>query len=151
MKRHALLLALLSSCGPLVEVPTTPGTMEPLLTADSGTPAVPDAGVEADAGAPPMTGLPCDVRTVIEQRCSGCHGGQTYLRHLLTRDEFLTPRLNSTQLVGQFALQRMQPGVMSPMPPYGYAGGTVSAQELAVMTQWVNAGMPGGACGSATP
>ena len=149
MKRRLLLLALLSSCGPLASE-----VAEPLVTVpDAGAPApvvVADAGpqVEADGGVPPLTGLPCEVRAVLETHCTGCHAGQTYAPHLTSRADFLQARINSTQLVGQFALQRMQPGAQYPMPPYGYQT-QPSAQDVAVISGWVNAGMPGGACGVA--
>lgn len=138
MKRRLLLLALLSSCGPLVssEVVT-----EPLTTTDGGSPPV------TDSGTPVLTGLPCDVRGVLETHCTGCHAGQTYAPHLVSRDDFVRLRI-AGQTVGQFALQRMQPGAAAQMPPYGYQTAP-SAADVAVIAAWVNAGMPGGACGVA--
>jgi mono/diheme cytochrome c family protein len=148
MKRRLLLLALLSSCGPLASE-----VVEPLTVADAGSPPL-DAGVDAgvaiapDAGQPEPTGLPCDVRAVLETHCTGCHGGQTYVPHLLARADFLQPRLGSPQRVGEYALERMLPNAAAPMPPYGYQT-QPTAPEVAVISAWVNAGMPGGACGEA--
>ena len=133
-RRPLLLLALLSSCGPLVEAVAPPlGTTEPLVLADAGT--------------PPLTGFPCEVRAVLELHCTGCHSTQTYLRGLLRRGDFLQPRTD-TQLLGQHALERMQPGAAMPMPPAGYST-KPSAAEVAVIAAWVNAGMPAGGCGDA--
>lgn len=142
--RPLLLLALLSSCGPLVEAVAPPlGVTEPLVLADAGTPPAPDAG----GGASLLTGFPCEVRVVLELHCTGCHSTQTYLRGLLRRGDFLQPRTD-TQLLGQHALERMQPGAAMPMPPAGYST-KPSAAEVAVIAAWVNAGMPAGGCGDA--
>ncbi len=155
MKHRLLLLALLSSCGPLVTEIVEPLIVAddaglPTATPDAGTPPIPDAGTPPvpDAGQPPLTGLPCEVKAVVEAHCTGCHGGQTYVPHLLSRADFLQPRITG-QLIGELALLRMQPNAQYPMPPGGQT--KPSAAEVAVIDAWVKAGMPAGACGDAIP
>lgn len=143
-----LVSAFLAACGPAaVEPPPLlkpPPGAEPLTAGDAGSPAV-DAGTPPP---PPPTGLPCEVRQVLEAHCMGCHAGQTYVRHLTRRDDFLAEHVPG-QSVGQFAISRMVPGAKSLMPPYGYTTQPTAA-EVELLADWVGSGMPGGACGEAT-
>ena len=156
-----LSLALLSSCGPLPAALTQDplGTGKPLTSgpeADAGAP-VPDAGAgKSDAGqqqladaGPALTGLPCDVQAVLQHNCAGCHTGTTSAPILNTREKFLALAQTGELTVGKLASQRMSPGAMAPMPPYG-ANPQPTPAEVGTVTGWVQAGMPGGACGGLT-
>ena len=142
------LFALLCSCGPLPAPGTESiGTGSKVLTA-----ADPEAGSVSppppDGGAP-LTGFPCEVRAVLQAHCARCHAGQSYAPVFLTRDALLGPASAAGMTVGEFARQRMSTGAKYPMPPYGSE--VVSVAEVATVSDWVQAGMPAGACGKLTP
>lgn len=91
-------------------------------------------------------GLPCDVDDVFATYCRGCHGdppvGGGF--SLLTRDQLLGPaptQPNAT--LGEQSILRMNDDA-SPMPPMPAA--RPSAEEIAVISDWVDAGMPAGDC-----
>jgi hypothetical protein len=91
-----------------------------------------------------LTGLPCDVRAVLQARCAGCHTGQTYAPEFASRDNLLAPFMGATW--GDLVVTRMNEGKM---PPY-YAP-QPSAADKALVVAWVAAGMPAGACAALTP
>ena len=94
-----------------------------------------------------LTGLPCDVATVVAARCASCHGqtptGGAPIT-LLSRDDFMkASAVDPQQSYGQRSVTRMQ-ATSAMMPP------SVSAPQSAIdaMTTWVAAGMPAGPCDS---
>jgi len=94
----------------------------------------------------PGEGLPCDVDAVLTTYCRSCHGqplvGTTFA--LLTRDDLLAPAptdLGTT--VGAKSVERMQNAAL-PMPPAPATPPT--AEEIAIIADWVGAGMPAGDC-----
>jgi hypothetical protein len=98
---------------------------------------------------PRLSGIPCDVRQVLETSCAGCHAGVSpYIHSFVTRDDFLAPQGDGTTF-GQRMVARMAE-TQQPMPPLGVSG-QPTAQDEALVAAWVAAGMPGGACGDLTP
>lgn len=146
----ALVALVLVSCGPAAEPFEAPPTPVPVkqtpVTPEPVPPVTPQP--QPQPLPQPQTGLPCDVKAVLETHCTGCHGGQMYVAHLVARDDFRAEHAPG-QSMGQFAVSRMLPGAKSPMPPYG-ATTQPTAAEVSVLAEWVGAGMPGGSCGEAS-
>ncbi len=115
---------------------------------DSGF-AVADGGPMVDAG-PVGEGLPCDVATFFETKCDTCHtnppaGGAPV--SLLTYADLQAPsRLNPALNEAQESLVRVE-STSSPMPP----GGGLSASDVAVLANWLDAGTPQGTCAAMAP
>ena len=106
--------------------------------------AVPGTG-----GGDGASGLPCDVAGVLAAKCITCHGTTPSggaPNSLVTRDDLI----RASNLGGTIASRcatRLQ-DAQSPMPPRS-TGDSASASDIAAITGWVNAGLPGGACASA--
>ncbi|HEX7597403.1 MAG TPA: hypothetical protein VF518_04255, partial [Polyangia bacterium] len=100
------------------------------------------AGGIADAGTAGGS-LPCDVQTVLVNRCESCHGTTPSggaPRSLVTYSDLTRPDLaNASMTEAQVALQRMQ-STTSPMPPSPAAAAT--AAEIATLQNWVSNGYP---------
>lgn len=111
----------------------------------SGQPALGGSAGKNDAG--PSGSLPCDVQTLLVQRCDSCHGSTpsggaprslvTYAN--LTSSDPANPGMTEAQV----ALQRMQ-STTSPMPPSSASPAT--STEIAALQNWINAGYPSGSC-----
>lgn len=97
------------------------------------------------AGTP--TGLPCDVATVIATKCASCHGSpptQSAPMSLMSYDDLVAPSSSDpSQTNAQRMLVRMQQA-SAPMPPKPNAPAT--ADDIAAVQNWINAGMPKGSC-----
>jgi mono/diheme cytochrome c family protein len=106
-------------------------------------------GVIGDVPGPTMSGtivtdLPCDVETVLAARCWSCHGETPTegLPALTSAAAFMAPAATDpTQSIGALALSRMQ-STARPMPPTPATRAT--SDEIAVLSTWIAAGMPGG-------
>ncbi len=102
----------------------------------------------ADAALPvaarPTTGLPCDVQTLFEDRCLGCHDGRiAELPRLLDYADLVAPsKSDPTQPLATIALWRMK-GTTRPMPPRPAAEPDV--EEISTLARWIAAGTPKGA------
>ncbi len=117
-----------------------------LITACGGArPLAPDDVVDVgpDGGAS-ASGLPCEVATVLNARCATCHSTAQFGVALKTYAQLSSASpTHPGQTVAQRALVRMKDGSMPP-------GGGLSAAELAIIENWVNAGAPAGdECGAA--
>ena len=114
----------------------TGGTM----SAGTGGSRVPDAGVASGA-------LPCDVQTLVANRCDSCHGSLPSggaPRSLVTYADLTRADPSSAGMTeAQVALQRMQ-NAASPMPPSPASPATTS--EIATLQDWINNGYPSGSC-----
>ena len=95
-------------------------------------------GVGAGTGA--VTGLPCDVQQLLENRCIGCHLGKSPPA-LLTYDDLLGPSSDATKNLAQKSLERMK-STTAPMPPSPAVAAT--PEEIATLEKWVTAGTPRG-------
>lgn len=134
---------------PSVTPPPTPVAGDAgvvVLDPDSGVPVVP----LPDGGFAPIPGIPCDVSTVLAQRCSNCHGVplQNFAPvRLLTHQDLLAPSASIPgQTMGDRVVVRIN-STVSPMPP---APATLTAAERATLESWVASGMPAGeACSGA--
>jgi hypothetical protein len=85
------------------------------------------------------SGLPCDVESVVQSQCQGCHSspprnGAPF--SLVTRADL--------QAHGTAAVSAMSSGAMPPSGP------RASAAEIQTLQNWLNAGAPAGTCGGTT-
>ena len=146
MKRLTLLsflLAVAEGCGADVLDPgATPIVPEPVTTEPVTTGPVATEPVTSTNGA--LTGLPCDVRGVLQAHCARCHAGHTYVIPFASRDDLLAAFVGGTTW-GERVAVRMQQGEM---PPYPFP--QPSAADRDVVLAWVGAGMPAGACSALT-
>jgi hypothetical protein len=151
-----LSVVVLTACGGAAESTSDPETPE------AGTPsAVPAATLTSSATAAPAPtptpssdpiGFPCDVRAFLQTYCATCHAGNypaTYyfVPTFTSRDDLL--RDDRGQTLGQAMVMRMTRSY-SPMPPAS-APLHPSLDEVAIVTRWVNDGMPAGPCGPISP
>ena len=105
------------------------------------------------AGGSVASGLPCDVQTLLVNRCDGCHGTTLAAgapRSLVIYADLIQPDpANISMTEAQVALLRMQ-STTSPMPPAPASAAT--AAEIATLQNWINSGYPSGSCaGDAGP
>jgi hypothetical protein len=116
-------------------------------TGGSSQPGSGGTGRGADAGIPGGT-LPCDVQTLLVNRCDSCHGTTPSggaPRSLVTYANLTSADPADTSMTeAQVALQRMR-SPSSPMPPSPAAAAT--SAEIATLQNWINAGYPSGSCG----
>ncbi|MBK7860114.1 MAG: hypothetical protein IPJ65_16170 [Archangiaceae bacterium] len=127
--RRLLLLTVVVGCGVPEKVdapqPMEPRAMEP---------------VQQQPPQQPLTGLPCDVRAALQASCAGCHAGSVavYYRGFSTRDDLLG--------LGDKVAERLSSPTF-PMPPRDAERQPTEAERL-TLRQWVQGGMPAGACGA---
>jgi hypothetical protein len=102
-------------------------------------------GARPDASA--SGSLPCDVQTLLVNRCDSCHGTTPSggaPRSLVSYANLTSPDPSNPSLTeAQVALQRMQ-SAASPMPPSPASPAT--SAEIATLQNWINAGYPSGSC-----
>jgi hypothetical protein len=94
---------------------------------------------------PGESGLPCEVDALLESSCRSCHG-KIPTAHapisLVTYEDLAAPSsVDASLTVAERSLQRMQ-SETAPMPP----GALLPAGEVAVLADWIAAGMPRGTC-----
>jgi hypothetical protein len=98
----------------------------------------------SDAGVPGGV-LPCDVQTLLVNRCDSCHGSTPAggaPRSLVTYANLtMADPANTAMTEAQVALQRMQ-STSSPMPPSPASPAT--SAEVTALQNWINAGYPSG-------
>jgi hypothetical protein len=112
--------------------------------AEGGVAALPPSGTtpQGPAGTGLLTGLPCDVQAVLEDRCLACHSGTIAVK-LLTYDDLMAKStVDPTKTLAQLALDRMK-SKTSPMPPP--PAEPPDADEIKTFEDWVAAGTPKGA------
>ncbi|MFB1481898.1 hypothetical protein U8525_16355 [Corallococcus sp. RDP092CA] len=116
-----------------------------------GCSAEPAMAVVVDAGVvdPGPDSLPCDVQAVIAERCASCHATPAKAfapMALLARSDFQrASTVEPQRSVGQRSLARLEDAA-SPMPPASEP--PMPEAERALLTEWLEAGMPAGTCGS---
>jgi mono/diheme cytochrome c family protein len=103
----------------------------------------------ADTGAEDTTTtlgeLPCEVATILEANCQGCHGavpvyGAAF--SMLTMADLLSPSFtDASRSVAELMVERIV-DVRAPMPPAPQP--LLTASEVATLTAWVNGGSPAG-------
>ena len=97
-----------------------------------------------------VSGVPCDVAQVLAKSCASCHGvtpSGGAPNSMMTYDDLKAASISvPSSTVAELSLVRMKDS-STPMPPDG-----ASAEDLAVLDNWIAAGMPPGtvAC-DATP
>jgi hypothetical protein len=166
MRSHicpALVLALaVASCDALGEIgdkgPGTGSSTDPGGSSSpgnsSGSGGGSGGGGPADGGATTgaVTGLPCDVQSLLSNRCVTCHGTRPLAgvpTSLVSYADLTAPSAaNPAQSNAERAVVRMQDTAM-PMPPA--PGMSVPATEIAALQSWIAAGYPQDGCGSGSP
>ena len=101
------------------------------------------------AGSGLVTGLPCDVQAVVENRCQSCHdGNMAAAPHLLDYADFKQPsRIDPTKTMAEMALVRMKAGQMPPPPAT-----PANANEIQIFQDWITGGIQkGGLCTDPPP
>lgn len=123
-------------------------------TSSSGSSGGGTTGDGAVAMPPPpgdaaASGVPCDVANYLAANCTGCHSDPPVtgaLTGLVTYADLTKPSIEDpTKNEAQLSLARMQGNPMPYMPP----GAMPSASDVAILQNWVNAGLPMGTCGTA--
>lgn len=140
----AFLAALAALAGPGCDLSMGGGT----LVDDGMRPTPPPEASPTDASdAPVDPGFPCDVRAVLETYCASCHAVQTYslASPFPTRATFLAPWGDAGAL-GDVAAAMVTTEAMPPMNARLFP----TAEERAILIDWVAAGMPPGPCGPLT-
>ncbi|MFO0634797.1 MAG: hypothetical protein U0168_18290 [Nannocystaceae bacterium] len=102
-----------------------------------------------DGGTP--TDLPCEIEDLLAARCRSCHGDPPVgaPMAILGHDDLVAGTPTDPQVsVAQRSLERMM-DTTSPMPPLPAAPAT--ADEIAALGAWIDAGMPVGSCESTDP
>lgn len=94
------------------------------------------------AGTGAVTGLPCDVQQLLENRCIGCHLGPSPIALLTYDDLTKASAADAKKTNAQRSLDRMK-DTASPMPPKPAVAPT--AAEIATLEAWIKAGTPKGA------
>ncbi len=104
-------------------------------------------GTGGAGGAPDQSGVPCDVATVLANKCLSCHGATPSggaPMPMVTYEELTAPsKKDPAQTVIQRSVIRMA-DAGSPMPP----NSTPNAADIAVLQAWIDAGTPKGDCGT---
>ncbi len=123
----------------------TPGESSGAAGSDGGADGS-GGGGPGEGGGPAGDGLPCDVDAILAASCRSCHGVTPLgnMISLLSRADLLadSPTVpNAT--IGQRAVSRMQDAT-TPMPPAPAL--PVAESDIAVVADWVAAGMPAGDC-----
>ena len=140
------------SCGPSSNsrIADCTGVCAGGTTCDFGSGKCVASSASNTGGGNGATGLPCDVAGVLAAKCISCHGATPSggAPNSLTTRENLTAQSNLGGTVASRCLARVQDPQV-PMPPRS-SGVSISAADLAVLQGWVNAGLPGGACSSAS-
>lgn len=92
-------------------------------------------------------GLPCDVAKVLADRCWNCHGATPSggaPMSLAGYDDMVAPsKGDPTKSNAELSVLRMQGNTMPP-------GGGSTADEIAALQAWIDAGSPKGSCGTVT-
>jgi cytochrome c553 len=121
---------------------------ETLLGGDGGTGgnAGGAGGAGGGTGGASQTGVPCDVAKVLADKCLSCHGAKPSggaPMSLVTYENLTAPsKADPSKKYVERAVIRMQ-DQQSPMPP----GGGATADDVAVLQKWIDAGTPKGDCG----
>lgn len=102
-------------------------------------------GTPTDPAAGNASGLPCDVDTLLAQKCRTCHGAKPRSpMSLLTYEDLVAPsKSDPSKSVAALSLERMK-DLEKPMPPNKSFAAT--ANELAAFDRWLVAGLPAGTC-----
>jgi len=118
-------------------------------TGPAGSTGPAGGGSAGTSGTVADTGLPCDVATLLSNRCWTCHGptpAAVGLPSLVTRAQLMAPSgSDPSKTNAQLAVTRMQ-NTASPMPPPPTT--PASAAETATLNNWIAAGYPTGSCGT---
>ncbi len=128
MKR-ALLILVVTACGPAEELETGLAVAAPERPMQQPPPQQ----------QPALTGLPCDVRDVMQAACARCHmGSPPNIPAFRTRTEMIAM---SEKIAG-----RVSGTTGAPMPPR-LESRQLSAAERTLLLDWIAQGLPAGACG----
>ncbi|MFN3325048.1 MAG: PSD1 and planctomycete cytochrome C domain-containing protein [Bryobacteraceae bacterium] len=100
-------------------------------------------GASLAAGQSKPVSFSADVLPILEQRCSGCHGGTQQMSgfSLASREAALRGGAHGAAILpgdsGSSALIRRVTGALQPSMP---VGGRLGAQEIAILRRWIDEG-----------
>ena len=161
-RRQPLLLVAAAAVGVAAAIACGSGGIEHL--SDDGSSVVEDAGDSVvlgpdnkpaptgPAGTGLVSGLPCDVQALVENRCLACHAGtQPGTPKLSEYADFLVPsKSDPTKTMAQIAVVRMTSTAANRMPPPPAT--PAAADEIQTMSDWVTGGTKkGGLCTDPPP
>lgn len=140
-------LAIAAGCYTGTAVDDNESPESPTVATNGTDPAKPTDGGAATVNA--LTGLPCDVAVLLKNTCDECHGAipkDDAPNTIVTYADLVAKSESKpSETVAQLALARMK-STSRPMPPDAPA----TPDEVAILANWIAAGMPKGACGTKT-
>lgn len=116
---------------------------------DCGSDGGTSGGSDGGTGVP--SDLPCEIEDLLVKRCLNCHGDPLAgaPMPMLGHDDLIAGTPSNPQVsVAQRSLERMMDPAL-PMPPLPAAPAT--ADEIAALSSWIDAGMPVGSCDTHDP
>jgi cytochrome c551/c552 len=136
--RWVVLLGLAAGCN---ELPTgVEGEFPPV-----GAPGDDGTGEPVEENPVTTADLYCEVDAVLEVACRGCHAPPTSTPPMLVSYEDMLAEFNGVN-VAELSVQTML-GNGPMMPP----SGAIDGADIAVLSQWLASGMPGGECDGFVP
>jgi hypothetical protein len=112
---------------------------------EGAAPAREVAAAEPEPDASAGAGLPCEIATLLEQKCTSCHGtplsGGALNRLLDATDLAASSMTDPARSNADVSIERMR-DTTKPMPP----DQPLTAAEISAFETWVKAGMPAGSC-----
>jgi hypothetical protein len=135
----AVLLCALCGCGAELQPgPEPPQTGSPAAPG-SAVPSVTTPATSAPAAAAGQ-GLPCEVATIVQTRCAGCHAAPPLFgapMSLRGQPDFQATALDGKQKIWQAVSARVEAGTMPPK-----SATPLTASERATLLGWVTQGAP---------
>jgi hypothetical protein len=119
------------------------------VSASGGSPSA--TGGQVSGAGSTGSGLPCEVKAIIEANCATCHGATPTFgapMALVSTTDFRAKAPSTNATVGQQMLIRIDDD-QRPMPPP--PNERLSSADRDVLERWIESGAPDGTCGSATP
>ena len=147
----AIVAEVVASCTGQVGVPGGAGSggQTTTGTGTGGGPGATGTGGSSGGGGGSVLGMPCDVQSLLQNRCVACHSNppiNSAPMPLVTRADLMAPSLaDPTQTVAQRALTRIQLTV-GEMPPAPAARATTA--EIQALSNWIASSYTAASCGS---
>jgi len=143
----------LFGCAGAVEAPDsagrTPAAESPAASSNATPAPAPTSTTAPNSDALTGADAPCDVRAVLRTYCVDCHQVLVYSPKVapkltFTRSELMTRDDSGLTLAERVLLRLNDP--KDPMPPVRYGVTGPSDAERRLVSDWLRADMPGGAC-----
>jgi len=102
-----------------------------------------DHGQGGHEGVAPASGLPCEVRSVLNEHCVSCHGATPQFgapMSLVTWDDLQAPSSSNAMQATYLTVGKRITDSAHPMPPSPHA--RLSGDDLSALTEWIADGAP---------